>query len=180
MKKKDLIFKEKNEWLQRVTWNDSFPKFIKKATEYVKKADNSEEFVDLVLADKELLKYQAYAELSRCCRPEKHWYKIREMFGERTFKTSSDVGGVMVGNKDFEINIPNGYGDGITRVAVFSKKDSENFNDNMMDYYTSIRGEFYIYDNDCADRADVHAQRKKLNGKYIIYRYNGLVAFVEY
>lgn len=30
MKKKDLIFKEKNEWLQRVTWNDSFPKFIKK------------------------------------------------------------------------------------------------------------------------------------------------------
>ena len=54
-----------------------------------------------------------------------HWYRIRELFGDRCFKTASDVGSLLVGNEEFQVLIPNGYGDGITRVAVFNKGTSD-------------------------------------------------------
>lgn len=50
-----------------------------------------------------------------------HWYRIRELFGDHCFKTASDVGSLLVGNEEFQALIPNGYGDGITRVAIFNK-----------------------------------------------------------
>ena len=48
---------------------------------------------------------------------ENHWYRVRELFGNRCFKTASDVGSLLVGNEEFQALIPNGYGDGITRVG---------------------------------------------------------------
>ena len=106
---------------------------------------------------------------------EEKWYKIRENFGNRCFKTDSGVGSVKAGNDDFSILIPNGYGDGVTRVAVFENED-DFIAENLMSFTGIIlagKCNIYKYDCDCCDVA------KELNGKYLIYAYDGLVAFVK-
>lgn len=47
-----------------------------------------------------------------------HWYRIRELFGDRCFKTASDIGSLLVGNEEFQVLIPNGYGDGLIQMEV--------------------------------------------------------------
>ena len=34
-----------------------------------------------------------------------HWYRIRELFGDRCFKTASDVGSLLVGNEEFQMDM---------------------------------------------------------------------------
>lgn len=75
--------------------------------------------------------------------------------------------------------IPNSIGDGIVRVAIYDKNDAQNFNECMMNYIASVKGEFYIYDYDCADNTDAAARVKKLNGRYSVYTYEGLIALIE-
>ena len=201
MKKKELFLQEKkisvpdyedfdnksiftDKWLQQCLWNKSFPECCEKAEQYLKESANSEEFIDKFLADKSLSIYQAYAEISRKCRPETHWYKIREIFGERTFKTDADAGAVKVGNDNFSVLIPNGIGDGTVRVAVFNKDENDViFNPNMMNYIGSVTGkDFYIYDYDCGNTPATTTDGKvvKLNGSYFVYNYEGLVALVQH
>lgn len=121
---------------------------------------------------------------------ENHWYRIRELFGDRCFKTVSDAGSLLVGNEEFQVLIPNGYGDGTTRVAVFNKADSD-FDINsdydvafrimpdMMDSGPYLYGEFNIYPYDCCNPT-VDEPCKTLEGRYFTYYYDGLIAFVEY
>lgn len=171
MKKKDLILSEKKSddvFMKKCIfdpWNkkqDIIEKLLSDAT-------NSEEFIDSFLQTKELFYTRAYSELSKKCRPEQHWYKIREMFGDKQFKTSADAGSVKIGNDDFTILIPAGD-DGVVRVAVFD--DRREFNTSMMKPFTLVNGTFNIYDYDCGE-----VVAKKLTGKYYIYQYDGLVAF---
>lgn len=140
--------------------------------DYWEKADTLDEFKELVFSDERLKNNQGYAELSR--ESDKHWYRVRQMFGDRCFKTDSDVGSVKIGTKNFKINISNGYGDGVTRVAIFNKGDF--FNSSMMNFSgTSLHGEFDIYSYDCGEEV-----LKSLEGDYSVYYYEGLVAFVEF
>ena len=128
-----------------------------------------------------------------------HWYRIRELFGNRCFKTASDVGSLLVGNEEFQVLIPNGYGDGTTRVAVFNKADSDysvasriikvdsdysvvsRIMSDMMDSHHGpyLHGKFNIYPYDCCNPT-VDEPCKTLEGRYFTYYYDGLIAFVEY
>ena len=117
---------------------------------------------------------------------ENHWYRVRELFGNRCFKTASDVGSLLVGNEEFQALIPNGYGDGITRVAVFNKVDSDydvvsRIMSDMMDSHRGpyLHGKINIYPYDCNDPT-VDEPCKTLEGRYFTYYYDGLIAFVEY
>lgn len=141
--------------------------------EHLRNAIDTEDFINKILGDSELTTTQAYAEVSKKLRPDSHWYRVREMFGDNVIKTSSDAGSVKVGVDNMSVLVPNGYGDGISRVAIFD--DSKAFNDSMMSYFTTIKGEnMIIYDYDCGDVAAT-----TISGRYGIYYYSGLVAFVK-
>lgn len=112
-----------------------------------------------------------------------HWNRIRDLFGDRCFKTYSDVGSLLVGNEYFQVLIPNGMGDGTTRVAVFEKGDDVygGLIELMMDrkHGPMLNGKFNIYSYDC-DNPSVDEPYKTLEGRYFTYYYDGFVAFVEY
>ncbi len=112
-----------------------------------------------------------------------HWYRIRDLFGDRCFKTYSDVGSLLVGNEDFQVLIPNGIGDGTTRVAIFKKGDNvfSGLIELMMDrkHGPTLSGKFNIYSYDC-DNPALDEPCKTLEGRYFTYYYDGFVAFVEY
>lgn len=139
--------------------------------QHLRDAVDTEDFINKILGDPELATTQAYAEVSKKLRPDSHWYRVREMFGDNVIKTSSDAGSVKVGVDNMSVFVPNGYGDGISRVAIFD--DSKAFNDSMMSYFTTVKGkDMIIYDYDCGDVAAT-----TISGRYNIYYYSGLVAF---
>lgn len=135
--------------------------------------ETGDELIEAVLAMPEAKLTQAFAVASRRCKDGRHWYRVREMFGERSVTVFSDAGGLKIGNGAFSIIIPNGVGDGKTRYAVFN--DSAEFNDQMMDFVTSVSGEISIYNYDCGRDVDC-----TISGRYGIYRYDGLIAFVRW
>lgn len=153
-----------------------FNKWVKgygEIMQHLRDAVDTGDFINKILGDPELATTQAYAEVSKKLRPDSHWYRVREMFGDNVIKTSSDAGSVKIGVNNMSILIPNGYGDGISRVAIFD--NSETFNDSMMSYFTTIKGEnMIVYDYDCGDVAAT-----TISGRYNIYYYSGLVAFVK-
>jgi hypothetical protein len=139
----------------------------------IRKANNMDELIELVLNNEYMKHTQAYAEISKRSRSKGHWYRIREMFGEKQFKTFSDAGGVKVGNEDFNFVIHNGRGDGVTRVAVFD--DANEFNEDMMRWEVGLSGARYnIYSFDCDNVVE-----RTLEGEYNVYSYDGFVAFVK-
>lgn len=145
---------------------------------------NYDEFEKRVL-NKECPLNGIYSDISMYGKDRKnHWYRIRELFGDRCFKTASYVGSLLVGNEEFQVLIPNGHGDGTTRVAVFNKADSDfdvasRVMSDMMDSGPYLYGEFNIYPYDCSDPT-VDEPCKTLEGRYWTYYYDGLIAFVEY
>ena len=173
---KDLM--ESNEigvFAKKCLLNSSFPEKVERVKMHWGKAKSVEEFKELVFADHELKLTQGYAELSK--ESEGHWYRVREMFGDRQFKTDSDCGGVLIGNEDYLILVSNGCGDGVTRVAVFEEKD---FNSDMMRLNPTsfkVATEMYVYGYDCSTSRIV----KTLDpGSYWTYYWNGFVAIVKY
>lgn len=151
-------------------WSDD-GKTATMIAEHWASAPTQDAFVTAVLSDERLTLTKAFAELSK--EVDGHWYRVRQMFGEKCFKTDSDAGSVKVGNGAFSTLINNGAGDGTTRVAVFAKGDA--FNADMMAYAgITLDGNFSIYDYDCGGDPIV-----ALDGKYSVYRYDGLVAFAE-
>lgn len=83
--------------------------------------------------------------------------------------TSSDIGGVKIGNEDFGIIIPNGFGDGETEVII-----TNNDAHVPLSFYTSVKGNFNIYNYDCGNTVET-----TLNGKYMIYSGKQTVVFVK-
>lgn len=135
-------------------------------------AEDVDAFTEAVLNDAQLEHTQAYAVLSR--ETPGHWYRVRGMFGNKCLRTASDAGSVKIGNGLFSTLIPNGMGDGTTRIAIFEKNEA--FNENMMNFSgISAHGEFSIYDYDCSGVPIV-----ELKGSYNVYTYDGMVAFVEF
>lgn len=147
--------------------------------------EQSESYEDFVEA---LLKYDysdlkhderarwVYAKFSK--KSASHWYRIREQFGNKCFKTWSDVGSLLVNNNTL---IHNHIGDGETRVAVFSKNDSDYegfaFFEDMMDSCNIMfDGKIDIYNYDIIGEGRIC---KSIKGSYVVYVYQGLIAFVE-
>lgn len=107
-----------------------------------------------------------------------NWMTIRKRFGDACFKTFSDRGGVLVGNDTFQTLVRNGRGDGITRVAVLSPKDWDDWkkwNQLMEESDVYLDGKFHIYQYDCSTETSI----RELNGRYMTYYYDGLVLFLE-
>lgn len=96
----------------------------------------------------------------------------------------SDIGSVLVGNKDWSFAVPNIGGDGETTITIF-----ENINEfreyeesNNLKFISSIQGTFNIYNYDCAfdygcNDEDVIAT---LSGRYGVYQGEMEVAFVKW
>lgn len=101
--------------------------------------------------------------------------------GAELFHTTSDAGGVLVGNETFRVLIPNGYGDGATLVGVLKDptvviEDSWGFR-----YWTSIQVEesvnIGIYDYDCSSGSLEDIDEYLAIGSYHIYVQPQVVIF---
>lgn len=119
-----------------------------------------------------------YAYASKCNPDGKHWIRLRAMIGGKVIKTASDAGGVLVGNDDFQILIPNLRGDGITRVAFVEKDD---WNSAMANFWTNMQNTaegrpICVYGYDCGTD-DVAAT---IVGRVGIYAYDGIVVFEKW
>lgn len=142
------------------------------------KAEDVNDFINLVSYNKTLhgsLLWKCIVEE----KPDNIWYIIRDCFGSKQFKTYSDAGGLLVGNKQFATLISNGYGDGVTRVCVFDNDNECGYALSFMQLHDSIQGAFNIYNYDCSDRNDEDIVCK-CSGKYFVYSYEGLIALVKY
>lgn len=84
--------------------------------------------------------------------------------------TYSDAGSLKIGNKNFNILIPNGYGDGETEVFIIEQNI-----DIPLRYITLVEGEVEIFDYDCANSNVVTT----IKGRYQIYSENGQIVFVK-
>ena len=93
--------------------------------------------------------------------------------------TSSDVGGVLIGTKDFGIIISNGYGDSETEIIIFNEKDEKEILSPNAKFDTMVKGKFNIYDHDCSNRDDEDIIIT-LEGEFAIYNDCGTVCFEKY
>lgn len=93
----------------------------------------------------------------------------------KTFYAETETGSLLVGTKDFGILVPNGLGDGDTRVRIGTKGE---FEDEQKIFWTRLKGEFNIYIEENKERAEDNILTT-LNGVYDIYYFNGTVYFEE-
>ena len=70
-------------------------------------------------------------------------------FQIKEVKIFTDMGGVLIGNQDFKILIPNGYGDGRQTIIIGSGDYVEKvIKENELNYFTFFEGkEVNIYDD---------------------------------
>lgn len=150
---------------------------------YVKcleKAKDTEDFLQYYFStyDKKIVCCQAYGEL---LKGSTHYagfdMHVKSILynANKIFLTCSDIGSLKIGNEQCSFYIRNGYGDGEMYGFIFDK-DNEYISaiDHFMEYSSLVDGKFDIYDYDCGD--DVLCS---IEGKYMIYYFNGNVAFVE-
>lgn len=198
MKAKDLIFKNDSKPFNGKTFmercilypceiyvNDDgkvYPGKEIQAVEYaafladiLDRSKDMDQFVGCYLDNENYKHYQGYQELLKRERPEMALKYIHENFDYRLLEVSSDAGGVKVGNDTFSIVIPNGAGDGITRVAIFENQENFYAKD-IMDFYTNVEGKrFYVYSGDTNGMPI-----QEMTGRYGVYIYKGYVAFVNW
>ena len=152
----------------------------KKIADLIRGLDNTEDILTAIVSSNDWdVKYSPnYAEASKLCSDNMHWYRCRGILGENCRKTDSDVGALKIGNENFSIRIPNGEGDGTTRYAILKKGTDENkyFNDRMFNYVCAIQGKFNIYAYDCGDWVDL----ADVEGTFSVYYFEGLIALKEY
>lgn len=149
--------------------------------ECLNKAKNTEDFENLYFSTKDIdiMNSQAYGELlkkqSLIYEGYSEIYNYVMNQAEIKNIAGSDRAGLKIGNDNFSICVSNGYGDGVTKFAVFKKGNPYICAiDHMMDWQITIDGKFNIYSYDIGN--DVVLE---LEGSYIVYSYNGFVALVE-
>lgn len=144
----------------------------------IRKAEDTEELIDLIVSCEELRGTCERAYVMEYERPQMIWREIRGIMGDRCVKTVSDAGAVRVGTDGFSVLIRNCRGDGTTRVAVFDEepKDLSPLTSAVMMFQTSMEGEFDIYDYDGTGGLPI----MHLSGRYAAYSYDGLVIFVKW
>lgn len=96
----------------------------------------------------------------------------------KIYYTSSDMGSVLVGTKNFGILLTNGIGDGKTTCIVLEKEE-ENKKPSYAKFNTCIKGSFNIYQYDCSDRKEEDIVTT-LHGNYFVYYHEYIVYFIKY
>lgn len=179
MDRHDIIFphETRDSYIQRCM-NNSFNTNQEAVDRIAAESCSTEEFIERYLAEGDRNE-QFYQILMVYERPERAWKYVREIFGDRQFKTVSDIGGVLIGNPQFSVLIKNGRGDGTTRVAIFESKDDFLPLENIMRYQTSFSGnEIGIYGYDYDDPAEIDPV-EKISGSFTAYSYDGFVALIR-
>lgn len=179
MKKSELNFKSEFvgrcvfDGVKKGSWNYD-EEYARRITRYLRKAQTTDEFIDLYLADEINQNRQAFGVLLSYERPNqiRTFCRIFAAKCER-YKTVSDAGSVKIGNDKFSILIPNGYGDGMTDVCIVYTKD--NPFSNVLKFLTSVEGTIYIYSHDCGNSVETG-----LIGRYGIYYGHGFVVFEKW
>lgn len=137
--------------------------------EYVERAKNFDEFVDLVLYDERLEKNQGYWELARNIDNIDYNSFVKgylKKIADEHLITYSDIGSILLGNKDFKIAINNGYGDCDNDIYIIN----HNVNIECLKFNTTFEGtDINIYEYDCAKSED--ESLIKLSGRYAIYSF---------
>ena len=99
----------------------------------------------------------------------------------KTFNCYSDIGSVLVGNKEVRFALPNIGGDGVTKLFVFD--DDASFRSSTVctevDFVTSIEGKFNVYSYDCS-RGDDKDVLTTLEGRYGVYQGRWMVVLVKW
>ena len=99
----------------------------------------------------------------------------------KTFNCYSDIGSVLVGNKEVRFALPNIGGDGTTKLFIFDDDASfcAHIVSNMVSFVTSIEGKFNVYSYDCS-RGDDKDILITLEGRYAVYQGEWMVALVKW
>ena len=99
----------------------------------------------------------------------------------KTFDCYSDIGSVLVGNKEVRFALPNIGGDGVTKLFIFD--DDASFRahtvSNMVGFVTSIEGKFNVYSYDCS-RGNDKDVLITLEGRYAVYQGEWIVVLVKW
>lgn len=142
--------------------------------EVIMSAESAKEIADWIIKKRNLLYYMA----SSANLDDKHWYRVREILGDKCHKTDSEAGSLLVSSVDgsFSIRISNGYGDGTTRFAILEKNDDIR---NMLRFSTELNGKFNIYDYDCCIPG-FHQPMMTIEGRYGVYFYDGMIVFEKW
>jgi len=92
----------------------------------------------------------------------------------RRYETDSDCGAIMLGTKEFGALFSNGYGDGVTVVKVYDKDERFDFDKGDYTFIDTVEGKFNLYSYDCCHNRDEEDIVATFNGRYGVYRGNGL------
>lgn len=101
----------------------------------------------------------------------------------KTYWGASDIGSVLIGNKDWTFAVPNIGGDGATKILVFEKdvKEFANYQkENNLHFISSVQGTFNIFSYDCAFETEQEDVLLTLSGRYGVYNGEMKVAFVKW
>lgn len=145
--------------------------YYQQLSDYADEAEDLETFLVYVRGDDSLRFSQAYGELGR----RLHW-PLPIAYDADVLTTYSDAGGVRIGDLSGTATalIPNGYGDGETRVIIGK------VNTCMLSLVVSIEGVYQIYAYDCARMSEACDDDYIIEGRFSVYSGEGTVAFVEY
>lgn len=116
---------------------------------------------------------QGYGVFSQ--RSAHHTSRLKKLFSyaDNSIITYSDIGSLKIGVENSSILIPNGYGDGETKIAFFNADNPYvEALEYMMMFFTTIDGEFNLYEYDCGDKVTT-----SLKGKYFVFYSNSYIAF---
>lgn len=134
------------------------------------RSDNMEHFENLIKQSRDARLTQFAGELLKYDREFVESFATSSDF----VITSSDAGGVKIGNESFRVIVPNGYGDTDENIVAIIK-ESDAFNNSAFEFWSTIEGEnINIYDYDCGDTVVM----KLPKGRYGIY-YNDRVIILQ-
>ncbi len=171
----------------RCLTNDHFPNETAQFEKYWMQANNEQEFVDLIIDDKNLIYSQSYGVLAKSLSEERYAKILMDYLWENTtyYETMSDIGSVRFQSLDgsFAVTVPNEVGDGMTQVFIADDTESASmkFNTNLLPSCMKccLHGKFTMQDYDCGGESICH-----LEGNYFAYgfsvNYYGIVVLQKY
>ena len=99
----------------------------------------------------------------------------------KTYECYSDIGSVLVGNKEVRFALPNIGGDGMTMLYVFD--DDPSFYSHIISkkvkFVTTIEGRFNAFSYDCSNGNDEDIVTT-LEGRYGVYQGEWTVVLVKW
>ena len=143
-----------------------------------RKAKDFDDFLNLYL-ENETFKYsQGAYELYKKFFAKDLWFKLRSFLGNKCRKTCSDIGSLKIGNDTFSIFISNGYGDGVTRYAIFDHQPewADWFGSSFEVFEVKGNNSVFVYDYDCGNNKTEPIPK----GKYFAKSYSGLILIYKY